>query len=73
MEQAACRDMAPSDGETEPDIFFPERGQTVLGNKAIMTCFTCPVRVECKEYRKRTDTEYGIWAGEWSRRGDADD
>lgn len=70
MEQAACSGMAPEDGSREPDVFFPEVGQAILGNKAIITCFDCPVREECKDYKARTGTEYGIWAGEFSRRGE---
>lgn len=27
-------------------------------------CLGCPVRTECREERKRTDSRYGIWAGE---------
>lgn len=68
MTQAACRGMAPSDGERQPDIFFPEQGQSILGNEAIITCFRCPVRQECRDYRDRTGSKFGIWAGEWSRR-----
>lgn len=62
--------MAPEDGENEPDIFFPEQGQTIIGNQAIMACFGCEVRAECADYKKRTDSEYGIWAGNFSKRNE---
>lgn len=68
MDQAACQGMAPSDGDSEPDPFFPERGQAIVGNQAILACFGCPVRTECKDYKDRTGSDYGIWAGEYSKR-----
>jgi hypothetical protein len=39
-----------------------------MGNKAIMICFSCSVRAECKEYRVSTGSDYGIWAGEFTKR-----
>lgn len=72
MEQAACRGMAPA-YPGEPDPFFPERGQALVGNQALITCFKCPVRVECDDYKKRTNTEFGIWAGKYSKRGGEDE
>lgn len=69
MEQAACKDMAPSDGESQPDVFFPERGQASLGNIAVITCFHCPVRAACDEYKERTGCTDGIWAGKYVERG----
>ncbi len=71
MKDAACRGKAPSSPD-EPDPFFPERGQAKLGNDAIITCFRCPVRAECDDYRKRTGSDYGIWAGRFTKR-DAED
>lgn len=32
-------------------------------------CFGCPVRQECADYQKKTDSEYGIWAGDIVKRG----
>ena len=56
------------------ELFFPERGQAHLGNQARLACLVCPVRAECREYRKRTDTAHGIWAGElYSRDGKKED
>lgn len=28
-----------------------------------MICFSCPVRAQCEEYRRETDSRYGIWGG----------
>lgn len=41
-----------------------------MAARAQLVCIQCPVRKECKEYKKRTDTEYGIWGGELSKRGE---
>lgn len=64
MDEAACRDK-------DPQLFFPEKNERKKGNEAILTCFNCPVRSECKDYRKRTGSEYGIWAGEYTKRKSA--
>ena len=62
MSRAACRG-------ADPELFFPERNQSDRSNQAIMDyCFTCPVRVECKDYRARTDTKHGVWGGELIKR-----
>lgn len=62
MTEANCKD-------EDPELFFPEKGETAKGNQAIMICFACPVRKECDSYRERTGTEYGIWAGSFTKRG----
>lgn len=62
MEHAACRD-------ADPDIFFPEKNDTVAKNEAIKVCFGCPVRHECKDFSSRTNSEHGIWAAELKKRG----
>jgi WhiB family redox-sensing transcriptional regulator len=51
-EQAACRD-------ADPDIFFPERGESLAPAKAI--CFTCPVWDDC--YQTGLRQKFGVWAG----------
>jgi hypothetical protein len=32
-------------------------------------CLSCPVFFECREFQKRTKSEYGLWAGEIVKRG----
>lgn len=49
-------------------MFFPDKSKLVRANDAIMLCFTCKVRAECRDYKKRTNSKYGIWAGEFTRR-----
>lgn len=62
MEKAACKGMTP-DTPGGDDVFFPERGQSKLGEAAKRICTDCPVLLECHTYHKQTDSKYGIWAG----------
>lgn len=69
MVDAACAGRAPNKrlNPDEPDPWFPDKGQSPnLGKKV---CFTCPVRDECKDYKQRTKSKTGMWAGEIERRG----
>lgn len=72
MLDAACAGMIP-DGPNGADPFFPEKNDTKIANDAIMVCFGCSVRKECKDYKKRTDSNHGIWAGEFSKRKKKED
>lgn len=45
----------------DPDLFFPERGESTIEAKAI--CSTCPVKYECGEYALSTGEKFGIWGG----------
>ena len=51
--KAACKDVS------DPDIFYPERGQPDVEAKAI--CGQCPVRATCLEWALETDERFGIW------------
>ncbi len=53
-EQAACRTV-------EPDVFFPERGESVAAAKRV--CAGCPVRDECLEFAEETLQKFGVWGG----------
>lgn len=63
MEHAACAGHAPNKRENPEavDPWFPEKGQSP--NEGKKFCFTCPVRIECDEYRKRTGSKGGMWGG----------
>jgi WhiB family redox-sensing transcriptional regulator len=41
--------------------FFPERGESAAGAKAI--CAMCPVRPPCLEFALRINVSAGIWGG----------
>ena len=54
VERAACRGM-------DPNIWFPEKGETINANIAMTICQTCPVQQECLEYGLQEKN--GIWGG----------
>jgi WhiB family redox-sensing transcriptional regulator len=45
----------------DPDLFFPERGQSTDEAKAV--CAGCEVRVECLEFALVHGEKFGIWGG----------
>lgn len=47
--------------ETDPEVFFPEKGEPSDAAKAI--CTRCPVQAECLDYALRHDERYGVWGG----------
>lgn len=47
--------------ETDPDSFFPEKGQPTMPAKKV--CARCPVAAECLEYALREDIRFGVWGG----------
>lgn len=51
-------------------MFFPEKNNLAEGNKAIELCVSCPVFNECADYRKKTGTRHGIWAAQYTKRGE---
>lgn len=63
MTEASCRGL-------EPSLFFPE-STGIKGKReaelAILICSECGVRIECGEYRKETDSGFGVWAGTMHR------
>lgn len=54
-DRAACKD-------SDPSLFFLERGQSTLPAKQI--CYSCPVQVECLEYvMSIPGPSVGVWGG----------
>lgn len=47
--------------ETDPDLFFPDAGETQKSKKARAFCATCPVIRECAELGEQFD--FGIFGG----------
>jgi WhiB family redox-sensing transcriptional regulator len=47
--------------QTDPDAFFPERGESPRPAKAV--CEVCPVRTECGAYALRRNERFGVWGG----------
>ena len=55
LDQALCR-------ETDPDAFFPEKGQTPYAAQRV--CSGCPVRTEClTDALDRRDVAFGVLGG----------
>ncbi|HEU0257569.1 MAG TPA: WhiB family transcriptional regulator [Microbacteriaceae bacterium] len=47
--------------QTDPEIFFPEKGGSTREAKKI--CEQCPVRQQCLQYALQNDERFGIWGG----------
>lgn len=52
-------------GETDPEIFYPEKGGSTKDAKKV--CLACEVRTECLEYALDNEERYGIWGGKSER------
>jgi WhiB family redox-sensing transcriptional regulator len=46
---------------TDPDLFFPERGESTREAKGV--CRGCSVRSDCLEFSLRNGEKFGIWGG----------
>lgn len=68
MKRANCVGKAPNKRKDPKakDPWFPAKGESTTQGK--IACFTCPVRAECNDYRVRTHSEFGMWAGEIQKR-----
>jgi WhiB family transcriptional regulator, redox-sensing transcriptional regulator len=45
--------------QTDPEVFFPARGQSSATAKAI--CRRCEVKADCLEHAVRTGEQHGVW------------
>lgn len=50
-------------GQTDPELFFPDKAGNGLIPKAKQICDACPVKAECLEWALTNREEYGIWGG----------
>ena len=73
MKRAACSGQAPNVRKNPDarDPWFPGKGHSL--NTGKIKCFTCPVRAECEDYRKRTGSKYGMWAGKIVNKDDEEE
>ena len=61
---SARRALPPEGGaceETDPEAFYPEKGDSSRGAKQI--CAVCDIRSACLEYALTHDEQFGIWGG----------
>ena len=47
--------------QTDPELFFPEKGGSVREAKAV--CAGCPVRAQCLEHALAHGERFGVWGG----------
>ena len=47
--------------QTDPELFFPEKGGSVREAKAV--CAGCPVCAQCLEHALAHDERFGVWGG----------
>ena len=47
----------------DPDLFFPEQGDTAGVAKAKAICAVCPVADECREDALAWGDKHGVWGG----------
>ena len=47
--------------QTDPELFFPEKGGSV--REAKLTCSLCTVTADCLEYALTNGEHHGIWGG----------
>lgn len=47
--------------ETDPEMFFPERGASAA--PALRVCAGCEVRAECLAYALDQGERFGVWGG----------
>jgi len=47
--------------QTDPELFFPEKGQSSAQAKAL--CHTCLSESECLAYALRNHETFGVWGG----------
>lgn len=53
--------------ETDPNLFFPEKGDWTSAHQAQATCAHCEIRAQCGQRALDTGEHYGIWGGETER------
>jgi len=49
--------------ETDPELFFPDKGLNSYGHLAKRICEQCEIRLDCLEVALRREYTDGIWGG----------
>ena len=49
--------------ETDPEIFFPSKGDKEAVVLARTVCAECPVAAQCLDYALRMNETHGVWGG----------
>jgi WhiB family transcriptional regulator, redox-sensing transcriptional regulator len=53
----------PACAEVDPELFFPEKGESVKAANAKAICDGCEIRAACAAYAVRRGEPHGIWGG----------
>lgn len=56
MGQARCR-------EVDPDLWFPDKGESDKSQRAKEICGRCPVQRQCLQYALDNTECWGVWGG----------
>lgn len=49
--------------QTDPEMFFPDKGACDTARTAVRVCKECPVRDECLDQALARNELFGIWGG----------
>lgn len=65
MERVRALGDGPRCMDADPEVFFPEKGQSASPAKLI--CHSCSVKVECGDIAIEEDEPYGVWGAMTTR------
>ncbi|MGE2723554.1 WhiB family transcriptional regulator [Mycolicibacterium pulveris] len=51
----------------DPDLFFPDPGDSILAQRAKAVCDGCPVSDECLAFALARHEMFGVWGGKTRR------
>ena len=49
--------------QTDPELFFPPKGDDGMAKRARAICAMCPITAECLAWALTHREDYGIWGG----------
>jgi WhiB family transcriptional regulator, redox-sensing transcriptional regulator len=49
--------------QTDPELFFPDKGQPRTARQARAVCARCEVRQQCLDHAVAAGEQHGIWGG----------
>nr|WP_277628330.1 WhiB family transcriptional regulator [Arsenicicoccus dermatophilus] len=48
---------------TDPELFYPQKGEMPKVRAAQQICRSCPAMVECREWAIAHGEDHGVWGG----------
>lgn len=52
---------------TDPELYFPDKGERAKADQAKASCALCPVQEQCLRWALRNNERYGVWGGKSER------